>query len=137
MSDNAKFSGSVPPVDDAIIDDGEIYGELADVWRECSQPDWDGYNAVPVSGESYENAKRLVAALPPGTPQPTAGAEPDGQMTLEWRRSRRRTLSISVSPDDDLHYAALLGPARSCGTEPFRGETPQMLLDLIRRVYEC
>jgi len=30
-----------------------IRGELADVWQECSQQNRDGYNALPVTWDSY------------------------------------------------------------------------------------
>ena len=35
--------------------------ELAEVWEECSQPDWDAYNALPVSRDSL--ATCATAAL--------------------------------------------------------------------------
>jgi hypothetical protein len=54
---------------------------------------------------------------------------------MEWYRSPRRTLSVSVAPGDDLHYAALFGPSRVYGTEAFFGEIPEGILNLIRRVY--
>ncbi|MCH7685350.1 MAG: hypothetical protein IH899_01480 [Planctomycetes bacterium] len=111
--------------------------ELVDVWEECSQPDWDAYNALPVTWDTYENARRLLLAFPLGTPLPSLGAEPDGHITLEWHCAPRRTLSVSITPDELLHYAALLGPGRTCGTEPFFGEVPQRILDLIRDVYTC
>jgi hypothetical protein len=43
-------------------------------------------------------------------------------------------LSVSVSPDGELHYAALLGLSKAYGTEPFFGEAPRPILDLIFRV---
>ena len=65
---------------------------------------------------------------------PSIGAEPDGQITVEWYRSPQRTLSVSISPDGELHYAALLGSAKTCGTEPFTGAVPNVVADLIHRV---
>jgi len=41
---------------------------------------------------------------------------------------------VSVSPEGDLHYAALLGPNKAYGTELFFGEVPKAILDLIARV---
>jgi len=111
--------------------------ELTEVWEECSQPDWDAYNALPVSWDSVDNARRLLLSLPLGTKLPSVGAVPSGNISLEWHHSRRRSLTVTVSPDGDLHYAALLGPGRTCGTEPFFEEAPQIILDLIARVYQC
>lgn len=114
--------------------DSTVFDELADVWDACREPDWDGHNALPVSQDTLRNTYSLLEALPPGFPTPSVGAEPDGQLTLEWHRSPRRTLSVSVSPEGDLHYAALFGPARQYGTEAFFSEVPETILNLIRRV---
>jgi hypothetical protein len=42
---------------------------------------------------------------------------------------------VSITPEGDLHYAALIGPNKAYGTEVFFGEVPAGILDLIRRVY--
>lgn len=119
------------------LDDGRraVQAELAGQQEECSRPGWDGYGAEPVTMDSYRNAYRFIEALPSGFPMPSVGAEADGHLTLEWYRNPSRVVSVSVSPDGELHYAALLGfSARRNGTEPFIGEVPADLLQLIRRV---
>lgn len=108
--------------------------ELSDVAGQCGSPNWDGYGAVPVKRETVEQAYRFLEALPLGMPAPSIGAEPDGHITFEWYHAPRRTLSVSVSPESDLYYAALLGLSKAYGTEPFFGEMPQAILDLIDRV---
>lgn len=109
--------------------------ELASVWEECRVDDWDGLGAHPVSQDSLRNTYCFLESLPIGFPAPSIGAEPDGHLTLEWHVAPRRTLSVSVSPDDELVYAGLFGPSRVNGTEAFFGEVPNSILDLIRRVY--
>jgi len=111
-----------------------IRGELADVWEECSEPGWDGFSAFPVTWDSYHNTEGFLRAMPLGTCAPSIGATPDGQLTLEWAKSRRRRLTVTVSPEGDLHYAALLGAEKMCGTVPFFGEVPGTILRLIRKV---
>lgn len=108
--------------------------ELCQIAEECSQPNWDGYGAEPVSADAYRHAYLFLEALTLGNPLPTVGAEPDGHVTLEWHRGARRTLSVSVSPDGDLHYAALMGPNKAFGTEAFFGDVPKAISDLIQRV---
>jgi len=129
---NRSLQGSA-----ALGTENLIREELAEVWEECSEPDWDAYNALPVSWDSVANAQRLLLVLPLGTKLPSVGAVPTGNISLEWHHSRRRSLTVTVSPEGDLHYAALLGPGRTCGTEPFFDEAPQIILDLIARVYQC
>ena len=110
--------------------------ELAAVWEECREPNWDGFQALPVSQDTLRNTYEFLEAMPVAFPAPSIGAEPDGSLTMEWHRSARRTLSVSVSPDGYLHFAALFGPNRVYGTEAFFGEIPETILNLIRRVYE-
>jgi hypothetical protein len=100
----------------------------------ASLPDWDGHGASPVSLAAYRQAYRVLEGIPDSFPLPSFGAEPDGQITFEWHHSVHRTLSVSVSPDGDLHYAALIGASRAYGTEPFLGQLPEVLLPLIQRV---
>ncbi len=110
-----------------------VLGELAAVYAECSHPDWDGYGGLPVSPQTYDNTRNYLESLPWGSPPPSVGAEPDGYITLEWYNGRRRTLSVSISPDGNLHYAAILGPSTSYGTEPL-GTRAKVIEDLIHRV---
>ena len=92
---------------------------------------------MPVTQETLRNAYILLESLPLGFPAPSISAEPDGNLTLEWHRSARRTLSVSVTADGYLHYAALLGASRVYGTEAFFDEIPDAIRDLVYRVDEA
>lgn len=116
-----------------------LYGKgalnnLDQVYVECQKPGWDGYGALPVSETTHDLAHQFIDALPLGTSLPAFGAEPDGHLTMEWYRSSRRTLSVSVSPEGELHYAALSGMSKAFGTEVFYGEAPKKIVDLIHEV---
>jgi hypothetical protein len=108
--------------------------ELIEILNECREPDWDGYGARPVAVASCESARRFVEMLPLGIEQPSAGAEPDGEVTLEWHRSSDCTLSLSFTADGRIHYAALIGSACKNGTADFGGSIPAEILVLIRDV---
>ncbi|MDE3068089.1 MAG: hypothetical protein KGJ60_11135 [Verrucomicrobiota bacterium] len=112
----------------------EVLNELYAVAEECKSANWDGQGAAAVSDESYRAAYKFLEALPLGAVAPSAGVEPDGEMTLEWYHSPRRTLSISFSKNGELHYAALIGASKVYGTEPFFGEVPQIITGLVSRV---
>ncbi len=118
----------------ALGSDDFLNGALADIFDQCSLPNWDGYGALAVGPEALGAAQRVVRSLPPGMAAPSVGAEPDGQITLEWHHSRRRTLSISVNPERELHFAALLGPSSICGKEFFYGSFPSFLNELVHKV---
>lgn len=113
---------------------GQPLNELYQVYQECRNPDWDGYNAYPVLPDTVSLAGELLGALPLGTPSPSFGAEPDGHITMEWHHSPFRTLSISISPEKKLHFAALIGANSYYGTENFYGEISKNIQDLIKRV---
>ncbi len=113
-----------------------MFEELFQTFEECREPNWDGFSAQPVSDETYHLAVEFLKALRFGTPAPFIGAEPNGHLTVEWYRSPHRTLSVSIGRDGDLHYAALLGTEKICGTEAFRARMPLALRDLIARIVE-
>ncbi len=114
---------------------GSVFDELAEVWEECREPNWDGHNAVPISRDALRNAYMFLEALPLGFPRPSLGADPHGQVSVEWYLSSRRVLSVGISEDGQLHYAALIGPNKTCGTEVFFGDVPEEIINLVRRVY--
>ena len=105
--------------------------ELAEVWGECRVAGWDGYGAFPVSQDTLRAAYTLIESLPIGFPRPEIGAEPDGQLTLEWRKAPRRILSVSVDPEGELHYAGVFGARKKYGTLPYFSTAPDELLRLV------
>jgi hypothetical protein len=111
-----------------------VFEELLKTFEGCREPNWDGYGAQPVPEETYHLTHQFLAALPLSTPVPSIGAEPDGHITVEWYRSPKRTLSVSISPEGNLYFAALLDSAKTCGTEPFVGDVSKVISDLIARV---
>lgn len=111
------------------------YEQLLNVFEDCRKPGWDGYDAEAVSLRTYQYAYEFLESLPSGIPMPTIGVEADGQLTFEWYRDPIWVLSVSVSPEGDLHYAALLGVNRLSGTKPFLGNTHQEILEIIRHLF--
>ena len=69
----------------ALGAESAVQGELSDVYLECNEPNWDGYNALPVDADSFELAKAFLMALPLGTKKPSAGA-PFGASHLPFSR---------------------------------------------------
>lgn len=106
-----------------------------EVWLPCKEPNWDGENAIAISETTFENAYRLIDALPHGFPSPTVTAEPDGHLNLEWYKNPRRILSVSVSPRSLLHWAALIGSEDPRGSCRFFDEVPKSLRYYIGRVF--
>lgn len=112
-----------------------VIDELNAVCAECSELNWDGYGALPVLPETHQNARSFLETLPLGSPAPSVGAEPDGHLSLEWHSTGRKTLSVSIAPDGNLHYAAIIGPFTRFGTEPI-GSHVSEIEGLIRLIVE-
>ena len=110
------------------------YAELDEVDQACRHPDWLAGDADAVKPETLGHAHRFLEALPPEYPLPSVGSEPDGHITLEWYRATNRLLSVSVSPEAMLYWAALVGDEDPRGSCRFDGDVPETILYWIRRV---
>jgi hypothetical protein len=111
--------------------------ELFSVSEDCCAPNWDGYGAEPMSHESFVQAYRFLEALPLEMQPSSVVAEPDGHIALEWYKSPQRILSVSITPNGDLHYAAINGRSKTHGTEDFLGDVPEVIIGLINRVKQA
>ncbi len=111
------------------------YDVLWDAWQPCREANWDGEKADAIERETFGIAYRLIEALPTGFPLPTISSEPDGHLSFEWYKNPRRLLSVSVSPNGTLYWAALAGSEDSRGSCQFFDEFPPTLLQWIGRVY--
>lgn len=64
----------------------EIVQQLRDAQFECSIPNWNGYNADPITEQTLSLAVKLVELLDrEGVPMPTGvEAQPSGALALKW-----------------------------------------------------
>ncbi|HSI86954.1 MAG: hypothetical protein ACAI35_07320 [Candidatus Methylacidiphilales bacterium] len=111
-----------------------VRNEVDRVAKRCKSSNWDGYGAEPVQPATYWYIHAFVDHIPPGIEMPSIGSESDGHMTLEWYRSPERVLSVSVSPEGELHYAALLASERRMGTLKLASSFPEVIYHIIREV---
>ena len=61
---------------------------LEEIASECSTKNWDGSREKPISSQTLSYANLLVKSLPADAPIPDIDPEPDGNINLEWRRSK-------------------------------------------------
>src|SRR5438552_1162348 len=108
---------------------------LVDTLLDCLHPDWDGYSALPVRPETYQNARRFLECLGGVSPQPSISPEPDGEISFEWYRAPRLRFSVSIGPDATLSYAGMFGTSSVHGTETFLDEVPVGILNQLDRLY--
>ena len=67
--------------------------------EECRKPDWDGYDAEPVIECVIESAEKFLNSLPDDIPEPDFGADPDGDITLEWTNTKLESVGISIAKE--------------------------------------
>jgi hypothetical protein len=112
----------------------QLRQELARVYEEAQAPGWDGYGAVPVGEGTMASAGEFVNSLPFSLEMPTVTADPDGQISFEWYRSPSRLVSVSVSANGELNFAATIGREQDCGNRVFCGVLPKRIAQLIEEV---
>lgn len=105
--------------------------------RQATDEDWKlKSDEVAVTEEVKDSAIRFIQNLPLGFPQPEVTREPDGHINFEWYRSPRRVFSVSIAPNNRLHWAALIGTESPRGTSWYLDRIPNLIIDLIARVFE-
>lgn len=113
----------------------QVLWSLAEVFKECSEKGWDGYEALPISEDVFLEAKRLIMNLPITIPMPEIIPEPTGEIALEWSRGNRRVFVASLSGRNEIVYAGLFGINKTHGTEYFGNSLPSAILENLRRLY--
>jgi len=114
----------------------DVLQSLDEVFDECSEEGWDGYDALPITKYAYIEAKRLIESLPlTSFPIPEVVPEPSGEIGLEWYREARQVFVASVSGRNEIVYAGLLGVNKLHGTEYFGNSLPSIILENLKRLY--
>lgn len=112
----------------------EVLDDLLALAQEAGTADWNGYGAEPLRKASLQNAESLLRSFGLGAAHPCLGASNAGWVTMQWARSATWTLSLMITDDGLIHWAALLGSSRSSGTMPLNAAAVQELLKTINRV---
>ncbi|HLA37129.1 MAG TPA: hypothetical protein VJZ02_01540 [Candidatus Brocadiales bacterium] len=113
-----------------------LLAALEGVFKDCSEPNWDGYNALPISYEAYRKAEKLLTLLPISLPMPEIGPEPTGEIGLEWYTEKQFVFAISVGGNNIITYAGIFGEGNTThGTEVFTESIPSTILRNIRRLF--
>lgn len=72
--------------------------------KECSVPDWDGYEALPLHINSVNSAKEFMRSLFSIPFFPELSPDAEGDLGLLWRKGDK-TLIISIDKNSVLSYA--------------------------------
>ncbi|VAX29660.1 hypothetical protein MNBD_NITROSPIRAE03-84 [hydrothermal vent metagenome] len=115
----------------------EALQSLKEVFQECSEEGWDGYDALPISEEAYLETRRLLESLPLTSfiPMPEIIPEPTGDIGLEWSKGPDMVFVISVRGKNEIVYAGLFGRNKTHGIEYFSESLPPVIIENLKRLY--
>jgi hypothetical protein len=88
-----------------------------------------------VDVRAFVRARKLLDTLPHGFAVPEVAMDPDGEIALDWIRSDRTMVSLSIGPTGDVSYAAHLRDGTAHGVIQLREGFPIALTQLMRRLY--
>jgi len=110
----------------------DVANELASVFEDCSQTNWDAYGALPLSQEAFQETLSFLRSMPLDLARPEVVPEPDGDIALEWKGTGGRTFIVSFDGTSAATFAGLLGGGNKIhGTSRFIGSMPQNIQDIL------
>lgn len=104
---------------------------LADAFEAAGHEGWDGMDTPHVEPSTYLYAHQFLTVLPETVVLPEIYADQDGDICFDWDQGRRYVLTVCVSRDGTLTYAALYGHAKSHGVELLADGLPKTIAALI------
>jgi len=72
-------------------------------------PDWDGYGANPVNAESLMRVRKFVMELPDDVEKPESTPEPDGDVTMVWKKDGHHVCMVVIKPTGELIISVARG----------------------------
>ncbi|MEN8262972.1 MAG: hypothetical protein ABFR82_05875 [Nitrospirota bacterium] len=107
---------------------------LKNVYAECSETNWDGYDAPPISPNAYWETMSFIRLLPSWIPKPDILGGTDGEIILEWYKNSSRLFAISITGKNELIYAGLFGPYSRNGSTYFGNSIPEEIINYIQKI---
>jgi len=109
--------------------------ELELVFEECQEPNWNGYDAVPVHPLTYDLAQQFLRSLPSSVGAPKVNADPDGELSFDWHYGNERLLAVSIGLTGRLSFIYRNGSVRMRDTLMFLDQQiPHELVDMLHRL---
>ncbi len=137
MSTSSDIDVCELPIKGAVNWTEVTLNELDELFEECSEQNWDEYEAVPISHETYSEAIKLVNLLPASYPQPDISPEPDGGIGFEWYKEKGYTFVISVYGKNAISFAGIFGRGNEIhGTEIFNNIVPSFIHESLKRLFD-
>lgn len=113
-----------------------MVNDLVEVFNECLEEGWDGYDAQPISIGAYSDALTFLQLLPTSSPPPDVVPEPDSSIGLEWSNQESSRFLVSFDGSGTFAYAGIFsGGNNTHGIESIKDSFPRAIQDFINRLY--
>lgn len=107
---------------------------LIDLEKECSADSWDGPGSIAVEPRTVTTAYKILSTLEWSEDCMEIIGEPDGHVNIEWYKSPRRILTMSIAPNSQVYWAAIIGSQEMRGRFPFLDKCPEFIQNMIDRI---
>lgn len=112
-----------------------VRDELSQIYVNFRQPNWDGYNASPITAETFFAAKSFFELLQDSINVPEVMADPDGDIAFEWN-NKDNSLTVAVNSTGHIAFAGYFRDnATIHGSEAIDDSAVETVERLIDRVY--
>lgn len=114
---------------------GSLKDTILEIYDECKNSGWDGYNADPISERVVHEAIRFVELFPLNISIPEILPVPNGDIDFTWRRAKSYVLSLAINHQGILSFAYIFGKDEAFGHFNIYNEIPELIVTLIQRVH--
>lgn len=95
--------GSEAPFRDVPHLNDEMSLALAELPCKYDKENWNGYGEQPLNAESYGFAREFVKQLPPPYRNADIGIDADGEVTIEWYRTKDSQCSLTFAMSGNVY----------------------------------
>ncbi|MCR4317528.1 MAG: hypothetical protein NUW37_14405 [Planctomycetes bacterium] len=119
----------------ATVAFGHLAGAIGQLRNECSERDWDGYDAQPVNAEAVKSAIKFahlfsIFQFERRIATPEISATPTGGIIFQWH-SNDSDLIVGVNSGSSLTFSIVGSEGRVKGSERFANKIPESVQTLL------
>lgn len=100
-------------------DDIRLKRELLEIINECSEADWDGYDAHPIDQVSVRYAVQFIGLLPNHISYPELLPEPSGNLAMTWKNKNYHFM-LGIDSNGHISYGGTHSKGKIYGTSKIK-----------------
>lgn len=104
--------------------------DLEEIQDECSEKNWDGYQADPISPLTIAAGKEFLRLLPDHIAKPEIVPETEGEIGFLWKKGREITFLLSVN-SKTIFFVEKVGSYKSHGEMKLQSSLPDKIKETL------